>query len=130
MGGLPRPVALALAATIGAQLAVAPVLIATFGELSLIAPLANVVALPAVAPATVLGLLAASSGPVAPGVAQATARGAEPFAGWILGAGDLLGSWRWASVAVPRAWGALAAIPVVIAAGATAVGARAGAHPP
>ena len=59
---IPSPLAWGLGATLAAQLAVAPIMIVVFGEISLVAPLANVLALPAVAPATVLGLCGAVVG--------------------------------------------------------------------
>ena len=65
-GILPRPLALALGATLAAQLAVTPVLLAVFREIPLVTVLANVLAAPAVAPALLLGLAAAGVGLVAP----------------------------------------------------------------
>ncbi|MFN2613712.1 MAG: ComEC/Rec2 family competence protein [Actinomycetota bacterium] len=50
----------AAAVTIGAQLAVAPLIAASFHQLSLISVAANIAAVPAVAPATVLGLVGAA----------------------------------------------------------------------
>lgn len=55
---LPRPIALALAVPLAAQLACTPALAAISGEVSLVALFANVVAAPAVAPATITGLAA------------------------------------------------------------------------
>ena len=63
---LPRPLALALGATLSAQLAVTPVLLAVFREIPLVTILANVLAAPAVAPALLLGLAAAGVGLVSP----------------------------------------------------------------
>lgn len=56
---LPRPLAAALAVPAAAQLACTPVLVLTFGTLTPYAVPANVLAAPAVAPATALGLLVA-----------------------------------------------------------------------
>jgi competence protein ComEC len=105
MGSCPRLVALALAVTLGAQIAVAPVLVGTFGELSVVAPLANLLAAPAVAPATVLGLGAATTGAIWPAAGSMFARLAEPFVAWILGVGRTTGGWSWASLQVPKWWG-------------------------
>ena len=105
MGGLPRFVSLPLAVTLAAQFAVAPVLVGTFGELSLVAPLANLLAVPAVAPATVLGLAAASAGALVPALGWLCARIAEPFVTWVLAVGRTTGSWPWASIDLPEAWG-------------------------
>lgn len=55
----PQPVANVLGATISAQVAVAPILLVTFGSLPLMAPIANLVAAPLVAVATVFGGLGA-----------------------------------------------------------------------
>jgi len=53
---LPRPAAEAVAVPAAAQLACTPVVAAISGQVSLVAVVANLVAAPAVAPATVLGL--------------------------------------------------------------------------
>jgi len=105
LGGLPRLVSLPLAVTLAAQFAVAPVLVGTFGEVSLVAPLANLIAVPAVAPATVLGLASAVAGAVVPPLGWLCARIAEPFVTWVLAVGRTTGSWSWASIDAPEAWG-------------------------
>lgn len=107
---LPSLVAVPLAATVAAQLAVAPIVIATFGRLSITGPVANLVAVPAVAPATVLGLLAAVLGAVAPPLGSLCARLAEPFAGWIVEAGDAFGTSSWTAPVIPRA----VAVPIAV----------------
>ncbi|CAM3299487.1 Metallo-beta-lactamase domain-containing protein [Nocardioides dubius] len=56
-GWLPRPVAEALAVPLAAQLACTPLVAAISGQVSLVAVLANLLAAPLVAPATILGLL-------------------------------------------------------------------------
>lgn len=118
-GALPGFVSLALAVTLAAQFAVAPVLVGTFGELSLVAPLANVLAVPAVPPATVLGLMAAVTGAVAPPLGWMCTLLAEPCVAWVLAVGQTTGSWSWASVEVPSAWawplGALVASAAAVA---------------
>jgi competence protein ComEC len=58
---LPRPVALAAGATLAAQLAVTPLLLASFHEVPLSAIAANVLAFPSVAPAMLLGLAAGAA---------------------------------------------------------------------
>jgi competence protein ComEC len=102
--GRSRFVSLALAVTLAAQFAVAPLLVGTFGELPLVAPLANILAIPAVAPATVLGLMAAVTGVLVLPVGWLCARIAEPFVTWVLAVGRTTGSWSWASLEVPKAW--------------------------
>jgi competence protein ComEC len=104
LDGLPRFVSLALAVTLAAQFAVAPVLVATFGELPLVAPLANLLAIPAVAPATVLGLVSAVAGAFVQPLGWLCARIAEPGLMWVLAVGRTMGSWSWASIEVSRGW--------------------------
>jgi competence protein ComEC len=57
---VPRPVAVSIAVPAAAQLACTPVLVIAFGQLTPYAVPANLLAGPAVAPATVLGLIGAS----------------------------------------------------------------------
>jgi competence protein ComEC len=103
---LPRAAAAALAATLAAQAAVAPLLVGTFGELSIAGPLANSLALPAVPPATVLALAAGVVAPLYPAAGGAVARLAEPFAAWILWVGGVVGKASWAAATLPKwvAW--------------------------
>jgi competence protein ComEC len=65
-GWLPRPLAEAVAVPLAAQLACTPVVAALSGEVSLVAVAANLLAAPAVGPATVLGLLGGLVGLVVP----------------------------------------------------------------
>jgi competence protein ComEC len=58
---LPRPVALAAAATIAAQAAVTPILLLRFGVVPTVTLLANILAFPAVGPALFGGLAASSA---------------------------------------------------------------------
>ena len=109
---LPRPVAVVLAATLAAQLAVAPVIIGTFGEVSLVAPVANLVAAPAVPPATILSLGAALLHRVWPPLGRAAMAMAEPFGAWILWVADATGAVPYAAIGVPRVAGFLVALPV------------------
>lgn len=109
---LPRPLALGVAATVAAQVAVAPILILAFGQLSVVAPLANVLAVPAVPAATILGLVAGIVQPVSSEIARLLARAAEPFSWWILAVGDTTGGSPWAALELPRSSGWLAAVPV------------------
>jgi competence protein ComEC len=86
--GVPTGAAEALAVPAAAQLACAPVVAGLSGTVSLVAVPANLVAVPAIAPATVLGVAAAVLSPVWPA-------GAE-FVAW-------LGSWpAWWLVTVAR----------------------------
>ena len=112
---LPAVVRAPMAITLAAQLGVAPLLIITFERISLVAPVANLLAAPAVPPATLLGLGAGVAGLIAPPVADVVARLAAPFAQWILWVSDETGAWSWASADVPARWGWVLAAPVVIA---------------
>lgn len=113
---LPDVIAVPLAATLAAQAAVAPILMVVFGELSFAAPVANLAALPVVAPATLGGLAAACAAVAGDGLGATAARPLEPLVGWLLWVGDALGPQPWASVAVARPLGWVAAVPVLIAA--------------
>jgi ComEC/Rec2-related protein len=121
LGPLPRVLALGLGATLAAQLAVLPLVAATFGEVSLAGPLANLLAVPAVPPATIAGLGAALVGALYEPAGTLVARAAEPFVGWILWVGSALGRARWASLEVPRALGWLVGVPLAALAVRTVV---------
>jgi competence protein ComEC len=86
------------AATIGAQLAVAPLLLFHFGSVPLLSPIANVMAAPLVAAGTVVGGLAALSGLAV----------LVPIAGWL---GDLVTTVASAFAAGPQ----LGPVGVVVA---------------
>jgi len=91
----------ALALTVAAQVATLP-LIAAFGDgLSLVSVPANLLVAPAVAPVTVLGLLAAVVGTFAPPLATVLARCAEPFAAWIAWVAQTTASWPAATLPWP-----------------------------
>jgi competence protein ComEC len=60
MRWLPRPVAIAAATTMAAQLGVSPLLLYEFHQVPLVTVLANLLAFPAVAPALLLGLASAA----------------------------------------------------------------------
>lgn len=68
---VPRPLAAAVAVSGGCGLATAPILWLQFGAVPVWSVLANVLALPVVAPILGLGLLAAAASPVLPDVALA-----------------------------------------------------------
>ncbi len=63
-GRAPRLIAKTLGPTLGAQIAVAPLLLAHFGTVPLVAPLANLVAAPLVAAATTAGVIGVLIGDV------------------------------------------------------------------
>ncbi|SEF18528.1 competence protein ComEC [Jiangella alba] len=80
---LPRPLAVAVAVPLAAQVACTPIVLGLSGQLSLAAVPANLLAAPAVAPATVLGAAAAVVSPILPPVATACAWLAALPAWWI-----------------------------------------------
>ncbi|WP_239456504.1 ComEC/Rec2 family competence protein [Nocardioides solisilvae] len=81
---LPRGVAEAVAVPAAAQLACTPVVAAISGEVSLVAVLANLLVAPAVAPATVLGLVGGVCAVGWPALGQLVALPAGWAAGWII----------------------------------------------
>ncbi|WP_245916537.1 ComEC/Rec2 family competence protein [Nocardioides gansuensis] len=80
---LPRGVAEAVAVPLAAQVACTPVVTALSGEVSLVAVVANLLAAPAVAPATVLGLAGGLVGLVWMPLGQVVAAPAAWSVGWI-----------------------------------------------
>ena len=80
---LPSPIADAVAVPLAAQLACTPVVAAISGEVSLVAVVANLVAAPAVAPATVLGFAGGLCGLVWPTLATLCGWGAGWCVAWI-----------------------------------------------
>ena len=80
---VPRPVAVALAAPAAAQAACGPVVVLLDPAVSMVAVPANLLAQPAVAPATVLGVVAALVSTVWPTGARAVAATAAVATGWI-----------------------------------------------
>lgn len=92
----------AASAALGAQLAVAPLLVVHFGKVSLVSVAANIAAAPAAGPATVIGMLAAALG-AAWEPLGATALAAEPFVAWMRWTAHSLAQVPMAEVATPGA---------------------------
>jgi competence protein ComEC len=82
--GLPVGVAAAVAVPLAAQAVCGPVVAMLAGQVSLVAVLANLLAAPAVAPATVLGVLATVVSVVSSRLASLVADGAALPAWWIV----------------------------------------------
>ncbi|MDQ1706347.1 MAG: competence protein ComEC, partial [Frankiaceae bacterium] len=80
---MPRPLAAALAVPAAAQLACTPIIVAAFGQLTPWAVPANLLAGPAVAPATLAGIGCAVVASVAPALASVPAWLAGVAAGWL-----------------------------------------------
>jgi len=100
------------AVTLGAQLAVAPLIALTFHRFSLVALPANLLALPAVAPATVLGFAAATAGMMWPALGGALATLARPSLLWMAGVADRFARVPSASVDVPG--GAVGVVAILL----------------
>jgi competence protein ComEC len=81
---MPQPLAAAVAVPAAAQLACTPVIVATFGQLTPYAVLANLLAAPAVAPATLAGIGCAFLAPALPSLASAIAWLAGLPAAWLV----------------------------------------------
>lgn len=81
---LPRGLAEAVAVPTAAQLACTPVVAVLSGQVSLVAVLANLLAGPAVGPATVLGLLGGLCGLVLPVAGRLVGTGAAWCVAWII----------------------------------------------
>ena len=103
-GRLPSPVAFALAATLAAQIAVAPLLVHYFERVSVIGPISNLLALPAVAGATLLGLGAGALGTMWAPLGELMAHCAYPFVWWIVKVADLCARPSWSSADLDAKW--------------------------
>ena len=115
---LPRWLAEAIAVPTAAQLACTPVVAALSGQVSLVAVVANLLAAPAVGPATVLGLLGGCVGLVWPWAGRLLGTVATWCVGWIVevahrGAGLPTAAVDWSTSGAALA--ALTALTVVLA---------------
>ena len=98
----------ALALTVAAQVATLPILVAMGGASGWVAVPANLAAMPAVAPVTVLGLLAAGLSPLLPGAAAMVAQAAAWPAGWIATVAHACADLPVGGVPLPGGWSGLA----------------------
>jgi competence protein ComEC len=114
--GVPRLLAEALAVPAAAHLATAPLVAGMSGEVSLVAVAANLLAAPVVAPATVLGLLAALLAGPLPWPAQALVWLAGPELDWMITVGRHAAAIPGAAIAWPADWwgGLLLAVLLVV----------------
>ncbi|MCW2544207.1 MAG: internalization-related competence protein ComEC/Rec2 [Frankiales bacterium] len=101
---LPRWSADALAVPAAAQLACTPVVVGISGSLGLLAVPANLLAVPAVAPATVLGVLAALVAPLSVTLAQAAAWLAFLPTRWLVLIAHTGADQPGASASLPSGW--------------------------
>ncbi|MFG1999620.1 ComEC/Rec2 family competence protein [Spirillospora sp. NPDC048911] len=116
---MPGPLADALAVAAAAQVAVAPLLVMLSGELGVVSIAANLLAAPAVAPATLLGALAAMVAFAEPALARLVAWPAGLAVGWIIWIARTAADLPYATIA----WsgGALGACTLLVAGAATLV---------
>jgi len=118
---LPRRLAEALAVPAAAQLACTPVVVALSGQLGLLAVPANLLAVPAVAPATVLGVAAALVAPLWMPAATALAWAAWLPTHWLVLVAHTGARQPGAGWTVPRGWFGAGLTLVLIALGAVVV---------
>jgi competence protein ComEC len=112
---LPRPLAAALAVPAAAQLACTPVIVAAFGQLTPYAVLANLLAAPAVAPATLAGIACALVAVLSPSVAAVLARIAGLPAGWLATVARVLSRAPGAGLHAPAGRGGVALLAALAA---------------
>ncbi|MBP2319739.1 competence protein ComEC [Kibdelosporangium banguiense] len=115
--GMPRLIAEALAVPAAAHLATAPVVAGMSGKVSLVAIGANLLAAPVVAPATVLGLLAALAAGGVPWLAEWFVWSAGPELYWMVTVGRHAAAIPGAAMDWPAGWwgGMLLAVVLVAA---------------
>lgn len=118
---VPPGAAEALAVPAAATVATAPVVAAISGTVSLVSIPANLLAAPAVAPATVLGVLAAVVSPVSAGAAEWLARIAGLPVGWLAAVGTRAARVPAATVSWPGGTGGALLLVLVLVVGAVAV---------
>ncbi len=112
---LPQWVAMALAVPLAAHLACVPMVAAISEEVSLVAVLANVVAAPAVAPATVLGLSGGLVELLWSPAGHVIGAGAFGAGWWIAEVGQRTASWDGAAIAWEQPWWSLLLVVPVVA---------------
>ena len=112
---LPPAIRDGLGITLAAQAATVPVLVAMGSTVGWVSLPANVLAMPVVAPVTILGLLAAVVAPVAPAVAGGLAHLAAWPAGWIALVAATCSDLPGARLPLPAGWpGVLALAGLVV----------------
>ncbi|MGW4215140.1 ComEC/Rec2 family competence protein [Lentzea sp. NPDC004789] len=114
--GVPNGLAEAVVVPTAASLATAPLVAGLSGQVSLVAIVANLVAGPVVAPATVLGVVAAAIAPLHRPAAELVVHIAGPAVTWLIQVGRQSATVPGASVGWPKGWlGALALLAVTAA---------------
>jgi len=110
----PMPIRNGLAITSAAQLATLPLLVAMGGAVGWVALPANLLAMPAVVPVTIFGLLAALIGPWLPALAVLSSALAAPGAWWIAQVAYVNSTLPGAQLPWPGGWLAAIALLVVL----------------
>lgn len=105
LSSMPAAPRVMLSATLAAQAGVLPILVLAFGEVPLIAPLSNALALPAVGIATIGGLAAGCLALVWDAGAGVVARLISPAGSWILLVARRTAAVEGAVLTVPGWWG-------------------------
>ncbi|MBW3577558.1 MAG: ComEC/Rec2 family competence protein [Actinobacteria bacterium] len=111
--GLPRPVGELLAASVAAQLAVAPVLLASAGEVPVAAVPANLLAVPPAAVASAIAMAGSLIAAADPGLAVPVFTAARPALAMVLAVADGL-RWRGGVVSWQRPAGVVATVAVAV----------------
>ncbi|MDT7784821.1 MAG: competence protein ComEC [Pseudonocardiales bacterium] len=119
--GVPNGLAEAIVVPTAASLATAPLVAGLSGQVSLVAIVANLVAGPVVAPATVLGVVAAAVAPLYRPGAELVVHVAGPAITWLIQVGRQTATVPGASVSWPKGWlgafaltGAVAAVVLLL----------------
>ncbi|HYN72727.1 MAG TPA: DNA internalization-related competence protein ComEC/Rec2, partial [Nakamurella sp.] len=99
--GVPRGWADLLVVPIAAQVVTMPIIVGISGSVSVVGVLANLIVAPVVAPALIVGVLCALTGPWWPGAAAVSAQACAPMLGWIAGVAHALARWPAATVPWP-----------------------------
>jgi competence protein ComEC len=119
--GVPRGLAEALAVPAAAHLVTAPLVAGMAGQVSLVAVAANLLAAPVVAPATVLGVLAALLAPALPWLAEWCARLAGPEVDWLITLAGYAARLPGAAIGWPGGWWGGLSLCALTVAGAVAL---------
>jgi competence protein ComEC len=116
-----RRITVLVLTTLAAQIAVAPIIAGLGGRIDVGGIIANVLAEPAVAPATILGLLAAGAALLHPALGQGLATLAALPAQWIVVVAQVVASRRWAWVPWPSGISGASLLGALLAAAAALV---------
>ncbi|SER97533.1 competence protein ComEC [Lentzea xinjiangensis] len=114
--GVPNGLAEAIVVPTAASLVTAPLVAGLSGQVSLVSVVANLIAGPVVAPATVLGVVAAVIAPFWPAAAELVVHVAGPAVTWLIQVGRQASTVPGAAVSWPDGWIGAAALTAAVAA--------------